>query len=223
MAGLALLLGSCADEPALSPASTMMVEVAEEVSTTPVTTAPTTTTTATLPPLIEGFAVCCPSRSGREWWNWWRRPRLSAVFPSPSHCRFEAITPQEMAQRLRRRRGGGSAPTGVRSAVVQAAGFDRLRDRMGGGPGRFPGARHSRVLRRGRPEAVARLHFGGADPPRGDDAGGGDRQGAGGPESRYLATTKPVGPLGRQRLSDRTGRDGGGPIPPWWNCSSWRV
>ena len=100
MAGLALLLGSCADEPALSPASTMMVEVAEEVSTTPVTTAPTTTTTATLPPLIEDLLFVPESFRERmvELVEETQALRgLSFTEPLP----VEAITPQEMAQRLR--------------------------------------------------------------------------------------------------------------------------
>ena len=100
MAGLALLLGSCADEPALSPTSTMMVEVAEEVSTTPVTTAPTTTTTATLPPLIEDLLFVPESFRERmvELVEETQALRgLSFTEPLP----VEAITPQEMAQRLR--------------------------------------------------------------------------------------------------------------------------
>ncbi len=100
MAGLALLLGSCADEPALSPTSTMMVEVAEEVSTTPVTTAPTTTTTAILPPLIEDLLFVPESFRERmvELVEETQALRgLSFTEPLP----VEAITPQEMAQRLR--------------------------------------------------------------------------------------------------------------------------
>ena len=100
MAGLALLLGSCTDEPALSPTSTMMVEVAEEVSTTPVTTAPTTTTTATLPPPIEDLLFVPESFRERmvELVEETQALRgLSFTEPLP----VEAITPQEMAQRLR--------------------------------------------------------------------------------------------------------------------------
>ncbi len=102
MAVLALLLGSCADEPALSPTSTMMVEVSEEVSATSVTTAPVTTTTTILPPPIEDLLFVPESFRERmvELVEETQALRgLSFTEPLP----VEAITSQEMAQRLRAR------------------------------------------------------------------------------------------------------------------------
>ena len=49
-----------------------------------------------------------------------------------------------MAQRLRAGVEADPRLPEFDQPFVHAAGFDRLRDRMGGGPGRFPGARHSR-------------------------------------------------------------------------------
>lgn len=99
-AWLALLLGSCADEPALSPASTVMVEVTAEVSATTVATVPTTTTPTTQPDPVEGL-LFLPESFRDRMVELVEETQALRGFTFVEPLQIEGITSQEMVRRLR--------------------------------------------------------------------------------------------------------------------------
>ncbi len=99
-AWLALLVGSCADDPALSPASTVMVEVTSEVSATTVATVPTTTTPTTQPVSVEGL-LFLPESFRERMVKLVEETQALRGFTFVEPLQIEGITSQEMVRRLR--------------------------------------------------------------------------------------------------------------------------
>ena len=106
-AWLALLMGSCADEPASSPASTVMVEVTSEVSATTVATVATTTTPTTRPAPVEGL-LFLPESFRDRMVELVEETQALRGFTFVEPLQIEGITSQEMVRRLRA--GVGSDP-----------------------------------------------------------------------------------------------------------------
>jgi len=99
-AWLSLLMASCAAEPALSPTSTVMVDVTSEVSATTVATVPSTTTPTTRPTPVEGLLFLPESFRDRMVELVEETQALRGLtFVEP--LQIEGITSQEMVRRLR--------------------------------------------------------------------------------------------------------------------------
>ncbi|MDE0132247.1 MAG: hypothetical protein OXQ32_08320 [bacterium] len=99
-AWLTLLMGSCADEPALSPASTVMVEVTAEVSATTAATVPTAATPTTRPPPVEGL-LFLPESFRDRMVELVEETQALRAFTFAEPLQIEGITSQEMVRRLR--------------------------------------------------------------------------------------------------------------------------
>lgn len=99
-AWLALLVGSCADEPVQSPASTVMVDVTSEVSATTVATVPTTATPTTRPIPVEGLLFLHESFRDRMV-ELVEETQALRGFTFVEPLQIEGITSQEMVRRLR--------------------------------------------------------------------------------------------------------------------------
>ena len=103
VAGLTLLLSSCADDESLSPASTVMVEVTTEVSATPSGATSTTAaaTTTTLPPVEDLLFV--PESFRERLVELVVEVQLLRGLSFADPLEIEAITSQELERRLRAR------------------------------------------------------------------------------------------------------------------------
>ena len=99
-AWLTLLMGSCADEPALSPASTVMVEVTAEVSATTAATVPTTAAPTTRPAPVEGL-LFLPESFRDRMVELVEETQALRGFTFVEPLQIEGITSQEMVRRLR--------------------------------------------------------------------------------------------------------------------------
>lgn len=99
-AWLTLLMGSCADQPVRSPASTVMVEVTAEVSATTAATVPTTATPTTLPAPVEGL-LFLPESFRDRMLELVEETQALRGFTFVEPLQIEGITSQEMVRRLR--------------------------------------------------------------------------------------------------------------------------
>lgn len=121
-AWLALLLGSCTDEPSLSPASTVMVEVTAEVSATTVATAPTTTTPTTQPDPVEGL-LFLPESFRDRMVELVEETQALRGFTFVEPLQIEGITSQEMVRRLRAGVGDDPRLTEVEQPLFRLLGL----------------------------------------------------------------------------------------------------
>lgn len=99
-AWVSLLMGSCADDPALSPGSTVMVEVTAEVSATTVATVPTTTTSTTQPAPVEGL-LFLPESFRDRMVELVEETQALRGFTFVEPLQIEGVTSQELVRRLR--------------------------------------------------------------------------------------------------------------------------
>ena len=100
VAWLFLLAASCGDEPSLSPASTVMVEVTAEVTETTVTTVPPTTPPTTAPAPVEGL-LFLPESFRERMEELVEETQALRGFTFVEPLQIEGITSQEMTRRLR--------------------------------------------------------------------------------------------------------------------------
>lgn len=97
---LSLLAASCGDEPSLSPASTVMVEVTAEVTAATVTTVPPTSPPTTAPAPVEGL-LFLPESFRERMEELVEETQALRGFTFVEPLQIEGITSQEMVRRLR--------------------------------------------------------------------------------------------------------------------------